>query len=535
VQVSERKQHIKSMETRGDYSVNFVAHTTVKMAEEAKPFFDKMLAEKGNKVRFELAISAFVSSSSHANVVFFFFSRSRFFYSCVQTCVDCNDNNPQWASVSYGTFFCLVCSGKHRALGVHLSFVRSVGMDSWADDQLSAMMAGGNEPFRAYLRSYGVDPVNTPIPVKYNSALAEAYRNKIKCAIQGKPWTAPPKSAAADLLGGAAAPPAAASRNGSGNNGGGRAKADEETWDDWGDSGASASRSARNDDDEPPAVVRKTPAQYSSAAEAARLSRFEGSRGISSDSYFDEGDDDGSKSKKGAAANRAGAGGGSDDFFSSFTDGLSRLTATVADTVTTTAKQVGAKIDEAKPAEMFAGASKSVADGAVIGWSTVSSYWDKAKESVMTLADSNNKGKPSGSDNAEPVGQPAVAAKAAAAPPRKSSAAPAPAAAPVRKLAATDPAPESAIDDDFAAQLRAAQAEADALSAKRAARQGAEQQKQSAKPTQTRSRLAATEDDGDFFQGFGGDSGDNDVKPAARDDADDDAAPADDGGDNWDW
>jgi hypothetical protein len=163
-----------------------------------------MLAEKGNKVsRFVCCVFL---CCRHATFFFFFFFFSPF--TTRQTCVDCNDNNPQWASVSYGTFFCLVCSGKHRALGVHLSFVRSVGMDSWADDQLSAMMAGGNEPFRAFLRSYGVDPVNTSIPVKYNSALAEAYRNKIKCAIQGKPWTPPPKSAAAELLG-AAAPPAA--------------------------------------------------------------------------------------------------------------------------------------------------------------------------------------------------------------------------------------------------------------------------------------------------------------------------------------
>ncbi|KAJ6539676.1 ArfGap-domain-containing protein [Mycena capillaripes] len=114
-------------------------------------------------------------------------------------CCDCGNPNPQWASLGFAVFLCLQCAGTHRGFGVHISFVRSISMDTWQPDQLKRMQIGGNTAFKDFMKAYspagqgGYKEGNSPYDI-YHCWAASQYREKLDAEIAGKAWTqsAPP-------------------------------------------------------------------------------------------------------------------------------------------------------------------------------------------------------------------------------------------------------------------------------------------------------------------------------------------------------
>jgi Putative GTPase activating protein for Arf len=130
-----------------------------------------------------------------------------------------SSSNPDWGSPNLGILFCFTCSGIHRSLGTHISFVRSVRMDAWDETkQIPLMRLGGNERCNAFLQQHNItthltdtsmatdgdkgsvvassssslqpsydEQLRTMIRQKYDNPVAQLYQQMLKAERDGLP------------------------------------------------------------------------------------------------------------------------------------------------------------------------------------------------------------------------------------------------------------------------------------------------------------------------------------------------------------
>ncbi|KAH8279315.1 hypothetical protein KR026_006559, partial [Drosophila bipectinata] len=90
-------------------------------------------------------------------------------------CVDCDAKGPRWASWNLGMFLCIRCAGIHRNLGVHISRVKSVNLDTWTPEQVISLQQMGNSRARAVYEAQLPDGFRRP---QTDSALENFIRAK---------------------------------------------------------------------------------------------------------------------------------------------------------------------------------------------------------------------------------------------------------------------------------------------------------------------------------------------------------------------
>lgn len=105
-------------------------------------------------------------------------------------CVDCDAKGPRWASWNLGVFLCIRCAGIHRNLGVHISKVKSVNLDTWTPEQVACLQQMGNSQARAVYEANLPDNFRRP---QTDSSLEAFIRSKYEQKKYiAKEWVPPP-------------------------------------------------------------------------------------------------------------------------------------------------------------------------------------------------------------------------------------------------------------------------------------------------------------------------------------------------------
>ncbi|EOD26013.1 hypothetical protein EMIHUDRAFT_115317 [Emiliania huxleyi CCMP1516] len=105
-------------------------------------------------------------------------------FDCAAPCAE-----DPWASVNHAVRLCIRCAGAHRALGVHISFVRSLQLDELSAAEMATMARGGNDRCREFLEAKGVPRrvwLALALPLRYQTPAADLYRRVLAAEAAGE-------------------------------------------------------------------------------------------------------------------------------------------------------------------------------------------------------------------------------------------------------------------------------------------------------------------------------------------------------------